>query len=487
MVENVIYKTSSLREALGVIEKGGLGIAVLTDEQHKIIRTVTDGDIRRLLLNGSTLDESISLLPDCKPAVAPEGISRVEALAIMDEKQINHLPIVDGKGLVLTILDRRTISKRIYLSSPHMGEFEREYVEEAFRSNWIAPIGPNVTSFEEELAAKVGVRAAAALSSGSAALHLAMRVLGVGDGDCVFCSTLTFVASANPILYQNAEPVFIDSEPGSWNMSSEALERALVEAKAQGRLPKAIVVVNLYGQSADMDPLIALADAYNVPIIEDAAESLGARYKGKFSGSFGKVGIYSFNGNKIITTSGGGMLVSDDEELMERVRFLSTQAREPAVHYEHKEVGYNYRLSNILAGVGRGQLRVLDDRVESRRRLFESYKAALADIDGIDWMPEPEWSFSNRWLSVCTMSEALIGPDHDSLMQALNKELIEARPVWKPMHLQPLFKNSKYYSHGNESVSDNLYQNGICLPSGSNMSDQDLDRVISTLRRILLG
>lgn len=486
MIEYIISKSTTLREALAVIEKGGRGIAILVDDHQKILRTVTDGDIRRLLLDHKTLEDSISILPDRQPATAPVGVSRVEALEIMDERQVDHLPVVDDQGHVVNVLDRRTISKRIYLSSPHMGEFEKEYVEEAFRSNWIAPVGPNVTHFERELASKVGTKAAAALSSGSAALHLAMRVLDVNSGDRVFCSTLTFVASANPIVYQGAEPVFIDSEPGSWNMSPAALERALEWAKSDGKLPKAIIVVNLYGQSADMDRLLEIADAYNIPIVEDAAESLGATYKGKPSGSFGKIGIFSFNGNKIITTSGGGMLVSDDEEIVERVRFLSTQAREPAVHYEHKEVGYNYRMSNILAGVGRGQLRVLDDRVYARRKLFSDYKDALSDIEGISWMPEPEWSFSNRWLSVCTMNDALLGDDYNNLITVLNKDMIETRPVWKPMHRQPLFKDSRYFAHGNESVSDQLYSSGICLPSGSNMSSDEFGHVVDALRRYLL-
>lgn len=485
MIENIIFNSTSLREALAVIEKGGRGITVLVDDERKIIRTVTDGDIRRLILDSKTLEDPISLLPELVPATAPLGTSRVEALAIMDERQIDHLPIVDKEGHVVNLLDRRTISKRIYLSSPHMGEFEREYVDEAFRSNWIAPVGPNVTHFEEELAAKVGVASAAAVSSGSAALHLAMRVLGVTFGDRVFCSTLTFAASANPIVYQGGEPVFIDSEPGSWNMSPVALERALSWAKADGKLPKAIIVVNLYGQSADMDPLLEIARAYNVPVVEDAAESLGATYKGKASGSFGMIGIFSFNGNKIITTSGGGMLVSDDEELVERVRFLSTQAREAAVHYEHKEIGYNYRMSNILAGVGRGQLRVLEDRVNARRKLFDDYKAALADIEGIDWMPEPEWSFSNRWLTVCTMSERLLGGDYNQLIAALNKDMIETRPVWKPMHQQPVFAGTRYFPHGNESVSDKLFGTGICFPSGSNMSSDEFCHVVDALRRYL--
>jgi dTDP-4-amino-4,6-dideoxygalactose transaminase len=303
----------------------------------------------------------------------------------------------------------------------------------------------------------------------------------VKQGDRVFCSSLTFVASANPILYQGAEPVFIDSEPETWNMSPRALERALQSAAAEKRLPKAIVVVNLYGQSADMDPIMDLANQYGVPIVEDAAESLGATYKGRASGTFGTLGVFSFNGNKIITTSGGGMLVSDNPDLIAKARFYSTQSREPAIHYEHKEIGYNYRMSNILAGVGRGQLRVLADRVAARRALFEAYRTALADVPGIEWMPQPSWSFSNRWLSVCTIDKAVTGMDHHEMLRQLGDEMIEARPVWKPLHLQPLFAGCQYFTHDNQSISDRFYDTGLCLPSGSNMTEDDIARVTSKI------
>lgn len=480
-----INDTTSLRDALEIIDRSGKGIAILVDENGKVKRTVTDGDLRRLILAGSELGDAVAALPGRVPTVGSRDTSRADALAIMNDKQLDHLPIVDSDGFLVDIYDRRTVSQRIFLSAPHMGDYEKEYIEEAFRTNWIAPVGPNVNGFENEMCKMLGIKAAAAVSSGTAALHLALLVLGIKAGDSVFCSSLTFVATANPIMYQNAEPVFIDSEPDSWNMSPRALERALEEARAANRLPKAIMVVSLYGQSADMDPILELADAYGVPVIEDAAESLGARYKGRPSGTMGRLGIYSFNGNKIITTSGGGMLVSDDEDLIERARFLSTQAREPAVHYQHEVVGYNYRMSNILAGIGRGQLRVLEDRVKARRKLFDTYVEAFSDYPVLSWMNEPDWSYTNRWLSVCTVDREKVGIGLRDLMGRLDQELIEVRPVWKPLHLQPLFKGTKYYPHDNTSVSDRLYESGMCLPSGTAMSDEDVGRITDTIKSLL--
>ena len=341
-------------------------------------------------------------------------------------------------------------------------------------------MGPNVDAFESELAAKVGIAHAAALSSGTAAIHLALRLLDVGAGDRVFCSSLTFAASANPIIYQGAEPVFIDSEEVSWNMCPRSLERAFEVAKRENKMPKAVIVVNLYGQSSDMDPIIDLCERHAVPVVEDAAESLGATYKGKASGTFGRLGIYSFNGNKIITTSGGGMLISDDGDLIARARYLSTQARDPAPWYEHTEIGYNYRMSNILAGVGRGQLGVLDSRVDSRRKVFEKYRAELCDVTGINWMPQPEWSFSTRWLTAATVDENVI--TRDQLILSLANELIEARPVWKPMHLQPAFSGYPFHAVANHPVSNRLFETGICLPSGSNMAEGQIDRIMDTIR-----
>ncbi|QAU35939.1 aminotransferase class I/II-fold pyridoxal phosphate-dependent enzyme [Janthinobacterium sp. 17J80-10] len=448
-------------------------------------RTVTDGDIRRLLLQGCNMQDSLASLAKIESIVLRDGYTQKEALALMNEKAINHLPVLDGEGLVIKVLERKELDEQILLSTPHMGSWEREFVDEAFKTNWIAPLGPNVDAFEREVADHVGVRHAAALASGTAAIHLALVILGVQRGDTVFCASLTFSASANPIAYQGAEPVFIDSEPDSWNMSPVALEKAFAHAAKAGKMPKAVIVVNLYGQSADMDPIMELCNRYGVPMVEDAAESLGARYKGRASGSFGVMGIYSFNGNKIITTSGGGMLVSDNEDYIRQARFLSTQARDPAPHYEHTRIGYNYRMSNILAGVGRGQIRVLDERVASRRRVYDRYRQGLADCPQLQWMPEPQWSYSTHWLTACTVDPARSALTSSEVIGKLAGDHIEARPVWKPMHMQPVFSQCLSFDHGDRSVSADLFANGICLPSGSNMADAQQDRIIESIRTIL--
>jgi dTDP-4-amino-4,6-dideoxygalactose transaminase len=478
-----LQRSSTIRDALAALDRSAMGVLLLVDAQGRFERTVTDGDLRRMLLDGKTLNDDLTTLPARTSVVLQSGYTRRQALALMQEAVINHIPILDEDGRAIDLIERAKIDQQVLLSTPHMGEAELEYVAEAFRTNWIAPLGPNVDAFETEIAAMVGVKHAVALSSGTAAIHIALRLLDVGVGDVVFCSTLTFIASINPAIYQGARPVFIDSEPESWNMSPRALEQALLAAKAAGQLPKAVIVVCLYGQSADMDPIVALCDRFGVPLVEDAAESLGAKYRGRASGTFGKLGIYSFNGNKIITTSGGGMLVTDSAEMADRARFLATQARDPAPHYQHSVIGYNYRMSNVLAGVGRGQLKVLDERVAARRRVFETYKSELASIDWLEWMPEPEWSFSTHWLAAC-----VIKPDApitvDKLIRALSDEFIEARPMWKPMHLQPIFADAEYYRHGNESVSDGLFERGICLPSGSNLTDGQIGRVVETIQKL---
>lgn len=380
------------------------------------------------------------------------------------------------------------MSERTYLSPPHMGREELKLVHEAFESNWIAPLGPQVTAFEKEVASYVGTKGALAVNSGTAAIHLGLRLLGVGSGDTVFCSSLTFIGSINPILYLNAEPVFIDSEPESWNMSPKALKRAFEDAAQENNLPKAVIVVNIYGQSADMDAILDLCNGYGVPVLEDAAESLGASYKGEPSGTFGEFGTFSFNGNKIITTSGGGMLVSDDTEALEKARFWSTQARDPAPYYQHSEMGYNYRMSNILAAIGRGQLRVLNERVRRRREIFDTYKLELGAIPGVAFMPEAEFGKSNRWLTVMTLDPDIIKKGPFELVDCLEEQNIESRPVWKPMHLQPLFAGRRYYPHEESySVSDVLFETGICLPSGTAMSQGDLERVIGAIRQFLYG
>jgi dTDP-4-amino-4,6-dideoxygalactose transaminase len=489
IIENIkevtVRREATLREALSILDRTGAGMLLLVGEADAFERTVTDGDLRRLILAGASLEDTLASLKQIDSLVISVNASKRDALNLMNRHAINHLPVVDEARRVVDLLDRKVIDEQILLSTPHMGNAELEFVEEAFRTNWIAPLGPNVDAFEQELAEFVGSKHAAALSSGTAAIHLALRLLGVSRGDKVFCSTLTFAASANPIVYEGAEPVFIDSDDVSWNMSPVALTRAFESARKAGRMPKAVVVVNLYGQSADMDSLLDICDSYGVPIVEDAAESLGARYKGRASGTFGKLGVYSFNGNKIITTSGGGMLLSDDESLINKARFLATQARDPALHYQHSEIGYNYRMSNILAGVGRGQLKVLEERVDARRRIYDAYRDAFKDMPQIKWMPEPEWSYSTHWLTACTI-EPQWGISSTDLIQRLAGELIEARPIWKPMHLQPVFAQYEYFNDGTASVSDRLFQQGVCLPSGSNITEAQIDRIVNTIRKILL-
>lgn len=368
---------------------------------------------------------------------------------------------------------------RLYLSPPHMSGLEQQFVQETFASNWIAPLGPQVDAFEREFAAAVGAPHALALSSGTAAIHLALIHLNVGPGDEVIVSTLTFAASANPIVYQGAKPVFVDSECTSWNMDPDLLAETLARKARQGKLPKAVILVHLYGQAADIERILTICNEYGVPLIEDAAEALGATYKGRSPGTFGKAGIFSFNGNKIITTSGGGMLVSEDAELIAHTRKLATQARDPAPHYEHSEIGYNYRLSNLLAAVGRGQLRVLEERVRRKREIFQFYAEALGDLPGIAFMPEAPWGRCTRWLTCITVDPAQFGATREDIRLALERENIESRPVWKPMHLQPVFRNCEYIGNG---VAETLFRNGLCLPSGTAMTQPDLERVVKVIR-----
>jgi len=371
-------------------------------------------------------------------------------------------------------------NKRIYLSPPHMSGQEVELMKDAFDSNWIAPLGPHVDAFEQEMAGYLGIGHAVALTTGTAALHLALKLVGVKDGDTVLCPSLTFSASANVILYENATPVFLDAHPDSWTLNPEALEIAIKKYQ-----PKALIAVDLYGQSADYDIILEICESYNVAVIEDAAEALGSEYKEKKCGAFGRMGVLSFNGNKIITTSGGGMLVSNNEDVVKKARFLATQAREPEIHYEHKELGYNYRMSNLLAAVGRGQLQVLNNRVKARRHIFQRYFKALSEIYGFYFMPEAPNSRSNRWLTTLTVDPKKTGVNRTQIIDALEKENIEARPVWKPMHLQPLYKDCDYITADEEDVSANLFKNGLCLPSGSNLSETDQDRIIDIIINFL--
>jgi dTDP-4-amino-4,6-dideoxygalactose transaminase len=374
-----------------------------------------------------------------------------------------------------------TEKKRVYLASPHMSEqgYEMAFIQEAFATNWIAPLGPNVDAFEKEVVQRVGVKAALAVSSGTAAIHLALKAVGVGPGDLVFCQDLTFAATANPIRYQGAVPVFIDSNH-TWNMCPEALRKAFHRYETLGQKPKAVIVVHLYGLSADLDPILEICREYGVPLIEDAAESLGSSYKGKATGTIGDLGIYSFSGNKIITTSGGGMLVSNDEEKIEKARYWATQAREPVLHYEHRDLGYNYRLSNVLAGIGRGQLRVLDERIAKKKYIFDYYKEHLSGLEGLEMMPVQDYDEPNYWLS-CILLNGNVKPTN--IIEALEAENIESRPIWKPMHLQPYYKDCDFITLQEQgSVSEDIFNRGVCLPSDTKMTDEDLERVVGVIR-----
>lgn len=374
------------------------------------------------------------------------------------------------------------MNNKLWLSSPHLGGKEQEYVKEAFETNWIAPLGPHVNNFENDLERFLDHDVhVAALSSGTAALHLAMILLNVQAEDEVICQSFTFSASANPIVYQGATPVFVDSEPETWNMDPEWLKKAIEDRIKKGKKPKAIVVVHLYGMPAKMDEIISMAKDFNIPLIEDAAEALGSEYKGRRCGTFGKMSILSFNGNKIITTSGGGAFVSKENELVEKARFLATQARDPAPHYQHSHIGYNYRMSNVCAGIGRGQMEVLPERVQQRRANYDRYVKALGQVSGLSFLPEPEDFFSNRWLTTILVDpEKTGGITREDIRLALEKENIESRPLWKPMHLQPVFENCPFYGDG---TSEKLFNNGLCLPSGSNMSEEEQERVIELLKK----
>ena len=375
------------------------------------------------------------------------------------------------------------MNPKIWLSSPHMGGTEKRFVNEAFDTNWVAPLGPNVDGFETDIASYLGDDVyVAALSSGTAAIHLALIILGIKTGDEVICQSMTFSASANPIVYVGARPVFIDSEPDTWNMNPSALEEAIKDRIKRSGKPKAIIAVHLYGMPAKMNEIISIAQKFEIPIIEDAAEALGSSLLGKKCGTFGELSILSFNGNKIITTSGGGAIVSKNEQLINKATFLATQARDPAPHYQHSYIGYNYRMSNISAGIGRGQMEVLDERVKQRRANFAFYKEALRGINGINFVDEPEGFYSNRWLTTILIDpEKTSGVTREDIRLALEKENIESRPLWKPMHLQPVFEKFPYYG---KKIADNLFEKGLCLPSGSNLEKLQLNRALNCINMI---
>lgn len=377
------------------------------------------------------------------------------------------------------------VRKRIYLACPHMGGNEIKYVQEAFAQNWIAPVGPNIEKFEQAIATYIGVKHVAVLSSGSAAIHLALLLLGIGRGDEVIAPSLTFSATINPIVYVGAIPVLVDSEPANWNMNPDLLEEAIKDRIKKGKRPKAIIPVHIYGMPANMHKIMLIANKYEIPVIEDAAEALGSRFMDQSVGSYGKMAIFSFNGNKIITTSGGGALVSNDEKLIVKARFLATQARDNAPHYQHSEIGYNYRLSNVLAGIGRGQMEVIDARVIRKREIFNFYRAWFKDYEGIGFLEEPDNDyFSNYWLTSITVDPLKTGTTRDELRISLENENIETRPIWKPMHLQPIFSSCPAYING---TSDRIFEYGLCLPSGTNMTDDDLEEICKLMLACFKG
>lgn len=380
--------------------------------------------------------------------------------------------------------NKEIVNEKIWLSSPHMSVNEQKYINEAFETNWVAPLGKNIDEFENQVAQYTGTKYAAAVTTGTAALQLALRLVGVGKGDYVICQSLTFVASANAILYNGAQPIFVDSETKTWGMDPELLEKAILHCISLEKKPKAIIPVHLYGMPVNMVEIMRIAKKYRIPVIEDAAEALGSSINGKMCGSFGDFGIISFNGNKIITTSGGGMLLSDNPNKIEKAKFLATQARENFPHYQHEEMGYNFRMSNVLAGIGRGQMEVLDERIASRRSNFNFYKEYLGSIPGVSFLKEQEGSISNRWLTIIILDPKLTrGVGREDIRLALAEENIESRPLWKPMHMQPLFESAPYFGKG---IAMKLFKHGLCLPSGSNLTEVELMRVVSKIKSILI-
>ncbi len=483
---HILRPTATLRQALKALEDCSVKLCVVVDDDQRVLRTVTDGDIRRALLQGANMHALVGDFPGRPPVTVPRETPKSDLVAALNAQNIDVLVLTDAGGRVAGLVDRTSLTKTLFLSPPHMGEAEVDYVQLAFDENFVAPAGSNLTAFEAALCKVSGRAHALAVSSGTAGLHLALRVLDIGPGDRVYVSDLTFIATVQPVLYERATPVLIDAEPVSWNMSPDALDRALARDAAAGTLPKAIIVVHLYGQSADMAAIMALANQYDVPVIEDAAESLGASYGNRASGSHGLLSIYSFNGNKIITTSGGGALVSDRQDLIDRAQKLATQGRDPAEHYQHSEIAYNYRMSNVLAGIGRGQLEVLEHRVAARRAVHDRYVAGLSDIPGVGFQSDLPGAHGNRWLTVIALDPDLVPTHAYQLMRALRASGIETRPSWKPMQMQPLLHKAEFEPHKeDEAIGAGLFLRSLCLPSGSAMTHAEQDGVIGAIRDVL--
>lgn len=484
---NILDHGADLHQAMHVLESSSIKICVVVDSNGIVKHTITDGDLRRALLSGLDLNSPISGLSSTPPVVLPESTDPNVLASVLKARNIDVIVLVDADGRPTGLADRNNFFDRLLLSPPHMGLTEAGYVQQAFDDNWLAPAGPNLSAFEDGLRAVSGRAHSLAVSSGTAGLHLALRVLDIGPEDRVYVADLTFVATVQPILYERATPILIDAEPDSWNMSPPALARVLARDAALGQLPKAIIVVHLYGQSADMAAIMALADNYGVPVIEDAAESLGATYRNQPSGAHGLLSVYSFNGNKIITTSGGGALLSDRADLIARAQKLSTQGRDQADHYQHSEVAYNYRMSNVLAGIGRGQLEVLAERVTARRAIYERYVSGLRDVPGLSFQRELPGSVGNRWLTVLSLDPDLVPMHGYQLMRGLRARGIETRPAWKPMQMQPLLLGAEFEPHSEDAaVGPGLFLRSLCLPSGSAMTVSEQYQVIGAIRSVLL-
>ncbi len=485
------YQLSDRSTLIHVLQRLNLStvkIVLITDDAGKLTRTITDGDIRRGLLQGVSLDCPVSKLPNKAPITAEIGSSSALIREKMSQHNIYTIVLVDNDLKAHSLVTADKIQSLTYLSPPHLGSSETSYIMDAIDDNWIAPTGPNLQKFEHLLAKTVGRRYSCAVSSGTAAIHLALRALGIKRSDKVYVSDLTFAASVQPILYQGAIPVLIDSEPISWNMSPSSLRRALHKDKQSGQLPKAIIVVHIYGQIADMQEIMAIAGKYNIPVIEDAAESLGAEvnYSDEYISPI--LSTYSFNGNKIITTSSGGAVATDDATLRDKIEKLATQGRDTAEHYQHSSIAYNYRMSNLLAGIGIGQLEVLKNRVNRRIEIFERYKANFLKYDGFTFQQNSRNSKGNRWLTVIKFNPSLINVHPYRVLRELRSFGIETRPSWKPMHLQPLCSDFEFIPHDKTNVvSSTLFFTGLCLPSGSSMSNDDVDYVIGKMLKAAVG
>ena len=482
----ILAHTDSLRGAIKRLDAARIKLVALVDEDGVLTRTVTDGDIRRVLVAGGALSDSLTTLPERAPVSFPVGTEPHLLQEALEQHRIHAVVLTDEQNRPVEFVDRHVLKRNIFLSPPDIGDAEAKYVARAFAENYIAPTGSNLSDFEDALESHSGSSQAIAVTSGTAGLHLAVRSLALRPGERVYTSDKTFAASLQPILYENLVPVLIDSEPNSWNMSPQALARALEADAKNGELPKAILLVHLYGQPPELSLIMEIANSYDIPVIEDAAESMGALYQNQPSGTHGLIGVYSFNGNKIITTSGGGAIVTQDPEIAERIRYLSTQGRDPGEHYQHSDIAYNYRMSNVLAGIGLGQLEQLPQRVEKRRKVYDFYKDKLGPIPGISFQMEPKGAKGNRWLTVVNLDPNAFDIHPYQLMRQLRAKGIETRPSWKPMHLQPLAHKFRFAPHSDESaVSASLFLRSLCLPSGSSLTQEQQEFVCDSIKELL--